>query len=183
MTLARTALARGLLIGAALIALLALAAWQVHDRVLVWALDRAVHASAGRLQIEGVSGSLTEGLRVRSLAWQPPAGTRARLNDVRLRWRWPQLLLGRVVIFATDADSFHGHPDPLACPADRARRSIATYYYAPPRERGAERTTRFQVRPDSGDRPDREVAFDHFVQDWVPRPLRRFARRLNPFRG
>jgi hypothetical protein len=92
-------------------------------------------------------------------------------------------LLGRVVIFATDADSFHGHPDPLACPADRARRSIATYYYAPPRERGAERTTRFQVRPGSGDRPDREVAFDHFVQDWVPRPLRRFARRLNPFRG
>ncbi len=92
-------------------------------------------------------------------------------------------LLGRAVIFATDADSYHGHPDPLACPPDRARRSIATYYYAPPRERSPERTTLFQVRPGSTDRPDREVAFDHFVQDWVPRPLWRFARRLNPFRG
>ena len=98
MAAARSALARGLLIGAVVIALLALAAWQVHDRVLVWALERAVHASEGKLQIEGVSGSLVDGLRVRSVAWQPPAGTRARLSDVRLRWRWPQMLLGRVVV-------------------------------------------------------------------------------------
>ena len=92
-------------------------------------------------------------------------------------------LLGRAVIFNTDAHSYHGHPEPLACPPDRARRSIATYYYAPPSRESAERTTLFQVRPGSADRPDREVAFDHFVQDWVPRPLQRYARRLNPFRG
>lgn len=90
--------------------------------------------------------------------------------------------LGTAVIFNTDADSFHGHPDPLACPPDRARRSIAAYYYTQPRRKSAGRSTRFQIRPNSGDRPDREVAFDHFVQDWVPRRFRRFARRLNPFR-
>ncbi|ATE65577.1 2OG-Fe(II) oxygenase [Rhizorhabdus dicambivorans] len=95
-------------------------------------------------------------------------------------------LLGRAVIFNTDADSYHGHPEPLACPPDRSRRSIATYYYTALPE-GADaalpRTTRFRPRPGSADRPDREVAFDHFVQDWVPRRLQHFARRLNPFRA
>ncbi|MET0376188.1 MAG: 2OG-Fe(II) oxygenase [Rhizorhabdus sp.] len=90
--------------------------------------------------------------------------------------------LGRAVIFNTDADSYHGHPDPLACPPDRSRRSIATYYYTVPRSDGPARTTRFQVRPGSGDRADRRVAFDHFVQDWVPARLRGYARWLNPFR-
>lgn len=91
-------------------------------------------------------------------------------------------LLGRAVIFNTDADSYHGHPEPLACPPGRARRSIATYYYTQPRAAAPVRTTRFQVRPGSADRPDREVAFDHFVEDWLPRALRPYARRLNPFR-
>ncbi|KRB85421.1 hypothetical protein ASE00_01065 [Sphingomonas sp. Root710] len=91
-------------------------------------------------------------------------------------------LLGRAVIFATDADSYHGHPEPLACPPDRSRRSIATYYYTVPRTDGPARTTRFRVRPGSGDRSDRRVALDHFIQDWVPPRLQRYARRLNPFR-
>ena len=91
-------------------------------------------------------------------------------------------LIGRAVVFNTDADSYHGHPEPLACPPDRARRSIATYYYTTPRAASAARTTRFQVRPGTTDQPDREVAFDHFVQDWVPARLQRYARRLNPFR-
>ncbi|KKC23780.1 2OG-Fe(II) oxygenase [Sphingomonas sp. SRS2] len=90
--------------------------------------------------------------------------------------------IGRAVVFNTDADSFHGHPDPLACPPDRSRRSIATYYYTVPRSDGPVRTTRFQVRPGSGDRADRRIAFGHFVNDWVPARLQRYARRLNPFR-
>src|ERR1700687_3603046 len=35
----------------------------------------------------------------------------------------------RVVIFNTDADSFHGHPEPLRCPPGIARRSMALYYF------------------------------------------------------
>lgn len=35
----------------------------------------------------------------------------------------------RMAIFSTNADSFHGHPDPLACPEDAIRSSIALYYY------------------------------------------------------
>lgn len=41
---------------------------------------------------------------------------------------------GRCVIFATNDKSFHGHPEPLACPEGRTRRSIALYYYSPQRE-------------------------------------------------
>lgn len=35
----------------------------------------------------------------------------------------------RVIIFTTDATSYHGHPTPLTCPPDRSRRSLAFYYY------------------------------------------------------
>lgn len=38
---------------------------------------------------------------------------------------------GRGVVFSTSDESFHGHPTPLACPSDRARRSIAMYYFSP----------------------------------------------------
>jgi hypothetical protein len=39
-------------------------------------------------------------------------------------------IAGRCVVFATTSTSFHGHPHPLTCPSDRARRSIAMYYYS-----------------------------------------------------
>jgi Rps23 Pro-64 3,4-dihydroxylase Tpa1-like proline 4-hydroxylase len=36
---------------------------------------------------------------------------------------------GRAVLFRTDIPGVHGHPDPLTCPPDRMRRSLAVYYY------------------------------------------------------
>lgn len=38
-------------------------------------------------------------------------------------------LFNRLVIFSTTDDSWHGHPDPLNCPEDRSRKSLALYYY------------------------------------------------------
>ncbi len=35
----------------------------------------------------------------------------------------------RAVIFDTSNFSYHGHPRPLQCPADRSRKSLALYYY------------------------------------------------------
>ena len=35
----------------------------------------------------------------------------------------------RCVIFNTDYDSFHGHPEPMLCPKSIFRKSIALYYY------------------------------------------------------
>lgn len=36
---------------------------------------------------------------------------------------------GRCVIFETTDSTWHGHPEPLACPPDVQRRSLALYFY------------------------------------------------------
>lgn len=93
-------------------------------------------------------------------------------------------VLGKAVVFNTSLDSFHGQPDPLACPPDRDRRSIATYYYTAFTE-GLndipERSTTFQTRPGTTDRTDWRTRTSHFIKDWVPPRLQRYANRLNPF--
>lgn len=38
-------------------------------------------------------------------------------------------IFNRCVMFNTIPKSYHGHPHPLTCPPDRARRSILLYYY------------------------------------------------------
>ncbi|WP_312075188.1 2OG-Fe(II) oxygenase [Chryseobacterium sp.] len=35
-----------------------------------------------------------------------------------------------LAMFSTTSNSFHGHPDPLQCPEDRSRKSLALYYYS-----------------------------------------------------
>lgn len=37
--------------------------------------------------------------------------------------------LGRFVVFSSTDFSYHGHPNPLTCPPNRSRRSLALYYY------------------------------------------------------
>ena len=90
-------------------------------------------------------------------------------------------VFGRAVIFNTALDSFHGHPDPLNCPPDRSRRSMATYYYSAPEDGLSalpKRTTNFRARPGSGDSSDWQIRRHHFVNDWVPPKLQRFAHKL-----
>lgn len=38
-------------------------------------------------------------------------------------------IFNRMAIFSTVSNSYHGHPEPLNCPPDRFRRSLALYYY------------------------------------------------------
>jgi Rps23 Pro-64 3,4-dihydroxylase Tpa1-like proline 4-hydroxylase len=92
-------------------------------------------------------------------------------------------LLGRAVIFNTSLDSFHGQPDPITCPENISRKSIATYYYtAFPNQVGVpKRTTNFRPRPATTEKKDRRIAFQHFVNDWVPPRLQKYAMKLNPF--
>jgi hypothetical protein len=59
-------------------------------------------------------------------------------------------LFNRCAIFSTTSYSYHGHPTPLACPPDRTRKSMATYYYTngrPEEEDTGDHTTLFQTRP------------------------------------
>jgi hypothetical protein len=60
-------------------------------------------------------------------------------------------VFNRCVVFSTTDFSYHGHPEPLTCPEDRTRKSLALYYYSNGRPAdetlGAAHTTIFQTRP------------------------------------
>jgi hypothetical protein len=56
----------------------------------------------------------------------------------------------RCVVFSTTSTSYHGHPEPLACPEGETRKSIALYYYSkerPAEERNEGHNTLFKARP------------------------------------
>lgn len=90
-------------------------------------------------------------------------------------------VMGRAVVFNTDLDSYHGHPDPLTCPPERARRSIATYYYTASAEAApVDRMTNFQPRPNSADKRDWKVLMHHLAKEWTPPALQR-GRRTSLF--
>lgn len=119
--------------------------------------------------------------------WEPSYGGDLELWDTDMKACEVKVApqIGRAVVFDTALDSFHGHPDPLACPPDRDRRSIATYYYTALVDGVGDvpvRSTNFQPRPKSGDKADWASRSNHFINDWVPPRLQRYARRLNPLR-
>jgi hypothetical protein len=86
-------------------------------------------------------------------------------------------LLNRCVIFNTDADSYHGHPDPLNTPPDVKRRSLALYYYTASRriyEELPAYSTMYAARPADGVEIRRQVMALNAVnykKDWVPPAL------------
>ncbi|HZL26053.1 MAG TPA: 2OG-Fe(II) oxygenase [Acidobacteriaceae bacterium] len=48
-------------------------------------------------------------------------------------------LFNRAVIFDTSQNSWHGLPDPVACPPDKPRNSLAVYYLCEPRQLASDR--------------------------------------------
>jgi hypothetical protein len=115
--------------------------------------------------------------------WEQEYGGQLELWDTQMKECVVRVepVFGRAVLFNTNLDSFHGHPDPLNCPDGRSRRSIATYYYTAV-ETGLgqlpRRTTTFRQRPGSVDKPDWKIRRQHFVNDWVPPKLQRLAHRI-----
>jgi hypothetical protein len=63
--------------------------------------------------------------------WEEAYGGHLELWDAELKGPPKRVLpiANRCAIFSTTANSFHGHPHPLACPAGVYRKSIAIYYY------------------------------------------------------
>lgn len=45
-------------------------------------------------------------------------------------------IINRLVVFECGPKSWHGHPYPLACPANRQRNSLAAYYFTDEKPRG-----------------------------------------------
>ena len=58
-------------------------------------------------------------------------------------------VFNRCAIFSTSPISYHGHPEPLNCPDDVTRNSIALYYFTKgrPQEEEGEHNTLFKSRP------------------------------------
>jgi hypothetical protein len=124
--------------------------------------------------------------------WPDAYGGKLELWDTRMQHCEKSVapLFNRCVIFNTDDTSFHGHPDPLTCPPDRTRRSLALYYYTAStgiQHEFRERTTDFRARPGSGDRVDMAVKSDAIIREVLPPALyrgwRRVAGRVQRARG
>ena len=64
--------------------------------------------------------------------WQETYGGAFELWDKTLTNCEEKLypIFNRLAIFSTTDFSFHGHPDPLSCPENLSRKSIALYYYS-----------------------------------------------------
>jgi hypothetical protein len=83
--------------------------------------------------------------------WKEEWGGKLELWDTQMKACETKVLpvFNRCVIFNTDADSYHGHPEPMTCPEDRFRRSIALYYYSV-EDKPFRRATYYQARPGEG---------------------------------
>jgi len=91
-----------------------------------------------------------------------------------------QPIAGRCVIFGTTDFTYHGHPEPLACPAGMTRRSLALYYYSNGRPAGevdpTRNNTRFVPRPGDAWQPPR-ASWKSRALRWTPPALAEMARR------
>ncbi|MEZ5664519.1 MAG: 2OG-Fe(II) oxygenase [Burkholderiaceae bacterium] len=93
-------------------------------------------------------------------------------------------ILNRCVVFSTDADSFHGHPDPLKTPAGVKRRSMALYYYTSSHHIHKEvpgHGTMYYARPqDSADvhALASQLRNNEYLSDWLPPKLLRLVNKV-----
>lgn len=106
--------------------------------------------------------------------WRPDYGGDLELwsKDMKRCERKVAPVGNRVLVFSTDADSFHGHPEPLACPPGVGRRSLALYYFTK-EDRPLVRSTEYRARPGDGAK-GALIALDKYVlkaYDWSKRHL------------
>lgn len=85
--------------------------------------------------------------------WEESFGGHFELWDPNMENCVQRILpvFNRMVVFNTTDYAYHGHPEPLTCPNDRSRRSIALYYYTNGRPAGEVKqsnriTTQFRSR-------------------------------------
>lgn len=84
--------------------------------------------------------------------WQPSYGGCLELWDKKMKQCEKKVLptFNRCVVFNTDHDSNHGHPEPLETPDAVTRKSIALYYYTASMkvyENNVEHRTHYKPRP------------------------------------
>lgn len=116
--------------------------------------------------------------------WQPEWGGELELWDKQMQQKVRSVapVFNRCVIFSTDADSFHGHPDGLTTPPDVTRKSIALYYYTASSriyEEVPTASTQYHARPTDSAATKaeaRKLRRYNLVKDWLPPALFRALR-------
>jgi hypothetical protein len=85
-------------------------------------------------------------------------------------------LLNQALIFNTDEKSYHGFPEPLACPEGASRKSLALYYYTVERDaKSPFRSTNYRARPDDGLVKSALIWLDKEAVDLYSRAKARFG--------
>ena len=84
-------------------------------------------------------------------AWDPAWGGALELwsRDMRRCDASIGMRGNRIVVFSTDETAYHGHPDPLRCPPEVQRRSLALYYFTA-EDAVDVRATTYRPRPGDG---------------------------------
>jgi Rps23 Pro-64 3,4-dihydroxylase Tpa1-like proline 4-hydroxylase len=118
------------------------------------------------------------GLLYLNKEWQDEWGGHLQLwnRDMTQCVRRIQPVFNRFLLFSTTDDANHGHPDPLCCPPDRARRSMALYYYTngrPEDEAVADHSTLFKQRPGENWTGTTRQA----IKRWVPPAITELVAR------
>jgi hypothetical protein len=85
--------------------------------------------------------------------WQPGWGGELELwsKDMRQCVTRVEPKANRILLFTTDAHSYHGHPEPLRFPPGQARRSLALYYFTI-EDHVHHHSTNYRSRPGDGAR-------------------------------
>lgn len=109
--------------------------------------------------------------------WDEAWGGAIELWDRQMRGCGARIvpLANHAVIFSTTEDSFHGYPEPIDCPEDVSRKSLALYYYTledGPRVRA--RSTNYRPRPGDGLRGVL-IRLDAWMVDIYSRVKQRFG--------
>lgn len=118
--------------------------------------------------------------------WEKEYGGELELWDRQMKRRYSSVLpiFNRCVIFNTDADSYHGHPDPLTCPEGIFRRSIALYYYTASKEIYKEipaNSTVYKARPydETGVKKEAfKLRMEQHLAQWLPPVLHRYLHAI-----
>ncbi len=108
--------------------------------------------------------------------WDDAYGGHLELWDKQMQNKVHSIapVFNRCVIFNTDADSYHGHPDPLTTPEHVKRRSIALYYYTASKriyEDSVAHSTMYKARASDDAATKKEIkrsSFDNHLKDITP---------------
>lgn len=124
--------------------------------------------------------------------WRPEYGGNLELWDREMKSAVETVapVINRCVIFNTDADSYHGHPDPLTTPPGVLRRSIALYYYTASKkvyEETPAHSTMYVARPGESGAAWRQAArlrMENYKHDLLPPiAVRAIARMKRLMKG